>query len=201
MSTTDPMTESMAESKEDQSDRLQINGAAQQLSTQLIEHEPLIRKLYVALLTGGHVLIEGPPGLAKTRSINLFAASISAEFARIQSTPDLLPADLTGTDVYQQNSGTFSFLEGPLFKNIVLVDEVNRAPPKVQSAMLEAMGERQITSGGVTRTLAQPFMVAATQNPIEHEGTYPLPEAQKDRFMFFIEVNMPHAGTTPAQSA
>ncbi len=179
----------------DQPDRLQINAAAQQLSTQLIEHEPLIRKLYVALLTGGHVLIEGPPGLAKTRSINLFAASINAEFARVQSTPDLLPADITGTDVYQQNAGTFSFLKGPLFKNIVLIDEVNRAPPKVQSAMLEAMGERQITSGGVTRKLAQPFMVAATQNPIEHEGTYPLPEAQKDRFMFFIDVSMPNNET------
>jgi len=187
MSATEPMN--------DQSERLQINAAAQQLGTQLVEHELLIRKLYVALLTGGHVLIEGPPGLAKTRAIKLFAASISAGFARVQSTPDLLPADITGTDVYQQNSDTFNFLEGPLFKNIVLVDEVNGAPPKVQSAMLEAMGERQITSGGVTRALAQPFMVAATQNPIEHEGTYPLPEAQKDRFMFFIDVSMPNIET------
>lgn len=195
MSVTEPINEQMNEHMKDQPDRLQINAAAHQLSTQLIEHESLIRKLYVALLTGGHVLIEGPPGLAKTRSINLFAASISARFARVQSTPDLLPADITGTDIYQQNSGNFSFIEGPLFKNIVLIDEVNRAPPKVQSAMLEAMGERQITSGGVTRTLAQPFMVAATQNPIEHEGTYPLPEAQKDRFMFFIEVNMPNNET------
>jgi len=187
MSATEPM--------DDMSDRLQINAAAQYLGTQLVEHESLIRKLYVALLTGGHVLIEGPPGLAKTRSINRFARSINASFARIQSTPDLLPADLTGTDLYEQNSGTFNFLEGPLFNNIVLVDEVNRAPPKVQSAMLEAMGERQITSGGVTRVLAQPFMLAATQNPIEHEGTYPLPEAQKDRFMFFIDVSMPNTET------
>ncbi len=184
MSATEPMN--------DHSDRLQINAAAQQLSTRLIEHESLIRKLYIALLTGGHVLIEGAPGLAKTRSINLFAASVSADFARVQSTPDLLPADLTGTDVYQQSSASFKFLEGPLFKNIVLIDEVNRAPPKVQSAMLEAMGEQQITSGGVTRALPQPFMVAATQNPIEHDGTYPLPEAQKDRFMFFIDVGMPN---------
>jgi len=173
------------------SEHFKINAAAQHLSTQLIGHESLIRKLYVALLTGGHVLIEGPPGLAKTRSINRFAASIGASFARVQSTPDLLPADITGTDLYQQSTGTFNFLEGPLFKNIVLVDEVNRAPPKVQSAMLEAMGEQQITTGGITRALAQPFMVAATQNPIEHEGTYPLPEAQKDRFMFFVDVGMP----------
>jgi len=172
-----------------------INLAAQQLSTQLVGHESLIRKLFVALLTDGHVLIEGPPGLAKTRSINRFAASINASFSRVQSTPDLLPADITGSEIYQQNTGTFNFIEGPLFNNIVLVDEVNRAPPKVQSAMLEAMGERQITSGGVTRVLAQPFMVAATQNPIEHEGTYPLPEAQKDRFMFFIDVSMPNNET------
>jgi len=184
MSATKPM--------DDMSERVQINTAAIRLSTQLVGREELIKKLYVALLTGGHVLIEGPPGLAKTRSINRFAASISASFARIQSTPDLLPADITGTDLYQQSTGTFNFLEGPLFNNIVLVDEVNRAPPKVQSAMLEAMGEQQITSGGVTRALAQPFMVAATQNPIEHEGTYPLPEAQKDRFMFFIDVTMPN---------
>jgi len=168
-----------------------INAAAANLATQLVDHELLIRRLYIALLTGGHVLIEGPPGLAKTRSINRFAASVNASFARVQSTPDLLPADITGTDLYQQNSGTFNFMEGPLFNNIVLVDEVNRAPPKVQSAMLEAMGERQVTTGGVSRKLAQPFMVAATQNPIEHEGTYPLPEAQKDRFMFFIDVAMP----------
>jgi len=175
----------------DMSDLKQINAAARHLSTQLVGHESLIRKLYVALLTGGHVLIEGPPGLAKTRSINRFAASVNASFARVQATPDLLPADITGSDIYQQSSGSFNFLEGPLFNHIVLIDEVNRAPPKVQSAMLEAMGERQITSGGVTRRLAEPFLVAATQNPIEHEGTYPLPEAQKDRFMFFIDVSMP----------
>lgn len=176
-------------------DRMQINAAEQHLSEQLVDHDTLIRRLYIALLTGGHVLIEGPPGLAKTRSINRFAASVNASFARVQSTPDLLPADITGTDLYQQNTGTFSFMEGPLFNNIVLIDEVNRAPPKVQSAMLEAMAERQITTGGVSRELAPPFMVAATQNPIEHEGTYPLPEAQKDRFMFFIDVSMPNSDT------
>lgn len=176
-------------------ERSLINAAADNLAEQLVNHEVLIRRLYIALLTGGHVLIEGPPGLAKTRSINRFARSVNASFARVQSTPDLLPADITGTDIYQQHSGTFNFMEGPLFNNIVLVDEVNRAPPKVQSAMLEAMGERQVTTGGVSRQLAQPFMVAATQNPIEHEGTYPLPEAQKDRFMFFIDVTMPDNDT------
>lgn len=176
-------------------ERDQINLAAEQLGKQLINHDTLIRRLFIALLTGGHVLIEGPPGLAKTRTINKFAASVSASFARIQSTPDLLPADITGTELFQQNTSSFKFLEGPLFNNIVLVDEVNRAPPKVQSAMLEAMGEKQITSAGVSRQLNDPFMVAATQNPIEHEGTYPLPEAQKDRFMFFIDVTVPDAQT------
>lgn len=179
------------ESEVNSHERDLINNAASALTSQLVGHEQLIRRLYIALLTGGHVLIEGPPGLAKTRSINRFAASVNASFARVQSTPDLLPADITGTDIYQQHSGDFTFMQGPLFNNIVLIDEVNRAPPKVQSAMLEAMGERQITTGGVSRQLAQPFMVAATQNPIEHEGTYPLPEAQKDRFMFFIDVTMP----------
>jgi len=178
-----------------ESERSLIIAAADELATQLVGHEQLIRRLYIALLTGGHVLIEGPPGLAKTRSINRFAASVNASFARVQSTPDLLPADITGTDLYQQQSGTFNFMAGPLFNNIVLVDEVNRAPPKVQSAMLEAMGERQVTTGGVSRKLTQPFMVAATQNPIEHEGTYPLPEAQKDRFMFYIDVAMPDKHT------
>jgi len=186
---------SAIEPSSSQAESEQINRVAAQLATQLINHDSLIRRLYIALLTGGHVLIEGPPGLAKTRAVNRFAASVGASFARVQSTPDLLPADITGTELFQQDSGTFRFLEGPLFNNIVLVDEVNRAPPKVQSAMLEAMGEKQITSAGVSRKLSEPFMVAATQNPIEHEGTYPLPEAQKDRFMFFIEVSMPDAQT------
>ena len=172
-----------------------LKACAEHLATQLIGHETLVRRLQIALLTGGHLLIEGAPGLAKTRAINKFAESVSAKFARIQSTPDLLPADITGTDIYQQDTRTFKFLEGPLFNNIVLVDEINRAPPKVQSAMLEAMGEGQITSGGVSRQLDKPFMVAATQNPIEHEGTYPLPEAQKDRFMFFVDVHMPNSQT------
>ncbi len=168
-----------------------FRSARESLIAQLIGHDHLIERLFIALLCRGHLLIEGAPGLAKTRAINRFSSLINTSFVRIQSTPDLLPADITGTDVYQQHNGDFSFLQGPLFNNIVLMDEVNRAPPKVQSALLEAMGEAQITIGGVTRTLAEPFMVAATQNPIEHEGTYPLPEAQLDRFMFFVNVELP----------
>ena len=161
------------------------------LLNQLVGLETLVDRLLVALLTKGHVLIEGPPGVAKTRTIKCFANALDAQFVRIQATPDLLPSDITGTDMYQQQSGEFKFLPGPLFNNIILVDEVNRAPPKVQSALLEAMGEHQISTGGVTRKLDEPFLVAATQNPIEHEGTYPLPEAQLDRFMFFVNLDLP----------
>ena len=155
-----------------------------------IGHEALIERLLVALLCAGHVLLEGPPGVAKTRTVKRFAASLGTRFARVQATPDLLPADLTGTDVHR-GGGEFAFRAGPLFHHVVLVDEVNRAPPKVQSALLEAMGERQITTGGVTRALEEPFLVAATQNPLEHEGTYPLPEAQLDRFMFRVDLALP----------
>lgn len=162
------------------------------LATQLVGLEFLVDRLLVALLSGGHILIEGPPGVAKTRTIKYFAHALDIAFVRIQATPDLLPSDITGTDMYQQNSGEFKFLPGPLFNNIVLVDEVNRAPPKVQSALLEAMGEHQITTGGITRALDEPFFVAATQNPIEHEGTYPLPEAQLDRFMFYVNLDLPN---------
>lgn len=161
------------------------------LAKQLIGHEPLIERLLIALLCGGHLLLEGPPGVAKTRTIKLFSELLDTRFVRIQATPDLLPADMTGTDMFHQGSGEFRFLAGPLFNNIVLVDEINRAPPKVQSALLEAMGEHQISTGGVTRALEEPFLVAATQNPIEHEGTYPLPEAQLDRFMFFLDLQLP----------
>ena len=157
----------------------------------LVGHHRLIERLLAAVITGGHVLVEGSPGLAKTRTVNTFARVLSADFVRIQATPDLLPADLTGTNVYQQHNGGFNFIPGPLFNNVVLVDEINRAPPKVQSALLEAMGEQQITASGTTYPLHDPFIVVATQNPIEHEGTYPLPEAQLDRFMFFVEVAMP----------
>lgn len=174
-------------------DLAQLQSVQTHLQKMLIGHETLIERLLIALLTGGHVLIEGAPGLAKTRTINQFSQLIDARFARIQATPDLLPADLTGTDMYNQQTGEFHFIEGPLFNHIVLMDEINRAPPKVQSALLEAMGETQISSSGTTRQLESPFLVAATQNPIEHEGTYPLPEAQLDRFMFFINVEMPDA--------
>jgi MoxR-like ATPase len=162
------------------------------LLTQLVGLESLVDRLLVALLTKGHILIEGPPGVAKTRTIKCFADALDVQFVRIQATPDLLPADITGTDMYQQQTGEFKFLPGPLFNNIILVDEINRAPPKVQSALLEAMGEHQITTGGITRKLEEPFLVAATQNPIEHEGTYPLPEAQLDRFMFFVNLDLPN---------
>ena len=161
------------------------------LSKHLVGHETLIERMTIALLTGGHCLIEGPPGIAKTKTVNTFSQLLTLSFSRIQATPDLLPADLTGTDVYRQETGKFEFLSGPLFNQVILVDEINRAPPKVQSALLEAMGERQITTGNTTRALSKPFMVTATQNPIEHEGTYPLPEAQLDRFMFHIELSLP----------
>ena len=157
----------------------------------LVGRETLVERLIIALLTRGHVLIEGAPGLAKTRSVKLFATGVAAGFSRIQFTPDLLPSDLTGTQVYMPNKGAFDFHAGPLFSNIVLIDEVNRAPPKVQSALLEVMAEQQITVGGETRNLEDPFMVVATQNSIEHEGTYPLPEAQLDRFLFTVELDLP----------
>lgn len=161
------------------------------LTQQLVGLETLVDRLLIALLTGGHLLIEGPPGVAKTRTINRFAQLLDVSFVRIQATPDLLPADITGTDMFQQQNAEFKFHAGPLFNHIVLVDEINRAPPKVQSALLEAMGEHQITTNGITRKLEEPFMVAATQNPIEYEGTYPLPEAQLDRFLFFVTIELP----------
>lgn len=161
------------------------------LASQLVGLESLCERLVIALLCGGHVLVEGPPGVAKTRTIKEFARLIDTTFVRIQATPDLLPTDITGSEIFHQPSGEFRFVPGPIFNNIVLVDEINRAPPKVQSALLEAMGEQQVSIGGITRKLAEPFLVAATQNPIEHEGTYPLPEAQLDRFMFFVQLNLP----------
>ncbi|GBU19327.1 MULTISPECIES: MoxR family ATPase [Methylobacterium] len=151
----------------------------------------LVERLLIGLLTGGHLLIEGAPGLAKTRAVKRLAEGLDGSFARIQCTPDLMPADLTGTTVWRQDSGAFEFLPGPLFHSLVLVDEVNRAPPKVQSALLEAMAESQITVAGTTRPLPDPFMVVATQNPIEHAGTFPLPEAQLDRFLLHVVVEMP----------
>ena len=161
------------------------------LSKQVVGQQHLIDRLLIGLLCGGHLLLEGFPGLAKTRSVKELAKFIQGEFHRIQFTPDLLPADLTGTDVYRPEKGTFEFQKGPLFHEIILADEINRAPAKVQSALLEAMEERQITVGRQTYPLPDLFMVMATQNPIEHEGTYPLPEAQRDRFLMQVRVTYP----------
>lgn len=157
--------------------------------------DEMIKRLLIGLLTGGHVLLEGVPGLAKTLTIRSLAATIDASFQRIQFTPDLLPADVVGTMVYNQRSGEFTPKRGPIFANLVLADEINRAPPKVQSALLEAMEEKQVTIGGETFSLPTPFLVLATQNPIEQEGTYPLPEAQVDRFMLKLRVTYPDRAT------
>jgi MoxR-like ATPase len=159
----------------------------------VVGQDRLLNRMLVALLSDGHLLVEGAPGLAKTRAIKVLSHSIEGDFHRLQFTPDLLPADLTGTEIYRPQDGSFAFRQGPLFHNLVLADEVNRAPAKVQSALLEAMGERQITVGSVTYPLPALFMVMATQNPIEQEGTYPLPEAQLDRFLLHVLVNYPDA--------
>src|SRR5690349_9031377 len=157
----------------------------------LVGQDEMLSRLLIALLTGGHVLLEGVPGLAKTTAIKARAAAIHCKFNRIQFTPDLLPADLIGTLIYNPREGAFSTRKGPIFANLVLADEINRAPSKVQSALLEAMQEHQVTIGDRTYPLPDPFVVMATQNPIEQEGTYPLPEAQVDRFMLMIKVNYP----------
>ncbi len=164
-----------------------------ELETCIIGQPALVNHLLVALLSDGHLLVEGAPGLAKTTAIKELARRIEADFHRLQFTPDLLPGDLTGTDIYRQQTGSFEFQPGPIFHNLVLADEINRAPAKVQSALLEAMGERQVTVGQVTYSLPRLFMVMATQNPIEHEGTYPLPEAQLDRFLMHIRISYPDA--------
>ena len=165
----------------------------QNLEAGLIGRVALVDRLLMALLVGGHVLIEGAPGLAKTRAVKQLSNHLDTTFARIQCTPDLMPADLTGTPVWRPNQSTFEFVAGPVFHSLILVDEINRAPPKVQSALLEAMAEQQVTAAGKTYPLPDPFMVVATQNPIEHEGTFPLPEAQLDRFLFHVAVDFPDA--------
>ncbi len=165
-----------------------------QLKSVVIGQELLINRMLIALLANGHLLVEGAPGLAKTRAIKSLADHIESDFRRIQFTPDLLPADLTGTEVYRPADGTFIFQQGPLFNNLILADEINRAPAKVQSALLEAMAEQQISVGHETYPLPPLFMVMATQNPIEQEGTYPLPEAQLDRFLMHVLVDYPDAG-------
>ena len=162
-----------------------------ELNQIIVGQKYLTERLVLGLLTGEHILLEGVPGLAKTTSVKTLAQSVKADFKRIQFTPDLLPADLLGTQVYQPKTGEFDIKKGPLFSNIILADEINRAPAKVQSALLEAMQERQITIAGKTFSLDEPFMVIATQNPIEQEGTYPLPEAQIDRFMLKLHIDYP----------
>ncbi|MGI9219560.1 MAG: AAA family ATPase [Woeseiaceae bacterium] len=157
----------------------------------IIGQSHLINRMIIALMCDGHLLVEGAPGLAKTRAIKVISESMEGDFHRLQFTPDLLPADLTGTDIYRPQEGTFEFRKGPLFHNLILADEINRAPAKVQSALLEAMEERQITVGDRSYELDDLFMVMATQNPIEQEGTYPLPEAQLDRFLLHVEVGYP----------
>lgn len=161
------------------------------LNARILGQSSLVSRLLIALLADGHLLVEGAPGLAKTRAVKELSAGVEGSFHRIQFTPDLLPGDLTGTDVYHQEDGSFVFLPGPIFHNLVLADEINRAPAKVQSALLEAMAERQITIGSKTYPLPELFLVMATQNPIEQEGTYPLPEAQLDRFLMYVTISYP----------
>ena len=161
------------------------------LSAQVLGQPQLIERLLIALLADGHLLVEGAPGLAKTRAIQKLGEQLQGSFHRVQFTPDLLPADLTGTDIFRPQDGSFVFQRGPLFHNLILADEINRAPAKVQSALLEAMAERQITVGQNSYPLDDPFLVMATQNPIEQEGTYPLPEAQLDRFLMHVAVGYP----------
>jgi MoxR-like ATPase len=168
-----------------------LNRITGEISRVIVGQKRLLDRLLIALLADGHLLLEGVPGLAKTLSIKSLAATLRVGFSRIQFTPDLLPADLTGTLIYSPKDGTFTVKKGPVFTNILMADEINRAPAKVQSALLEAMQERQVTLGDETHVLPRPFMVLATQNPIEQEGTYPLPEAQVDRFMLKVQVSYP----------
>jgi MoxR-like ATPase len=165
---------------------------------QILGQSELVERLLIALLADGHLLVEGAPGLAKTKAVKALATGLEGDFHRIQFTPDLLPADLTGTEIYRPQDGSFRFDHGPVFHNLLLADEVNRAPAKVQSALLEAMGERQVTVGRETFPLPELFLVMATQNPIEQEGTYPLPEAQLDRFLMHVRVGYPDLATEKA---
>ena len=177
--------------------REHIQEIQRRVNASVIGQERVVERLVIALLANGNVLVEGMPGLAKTRAIKSLSAALESEFSRIQFTPDLLPADVTGSEIYLSQgaaAGTFRFREGPIFGNLVLADEINRAPPKVQSALLEAMGERQVTVAGKRYDLPAPFHVLATQNPLEQEGTYPLPEAQLDRFLLQVDVGYPDEG-------
>ncbi|MCX5755484.1 MAG: MoxR family ATPase [Gemmatimonadetes bacterium] len=168
-----------------------VQNILRQVAKRVVGQDAMIERLMISLLTGGHVLIEGVPGLAKTLAVRTLAETVRTNFSRIQFTPDLLPADVIGTQIYDQATSQFSIKRGPIFANIVLADEINRAPAKVQAALLEAMQEKQVTIGGTSFPLEEPFLVLATQNPIEQEGTYPLPEAQIDRFMLKLRVGYP----------
>ena len=176
----------------------QIQELSDFLNTQVLGQPKLVNRMLIALLCDGHLLVEGPPGLAKTTAIKALSHGIEADFSRIQFTPDLLPADLTGTEIYKAQTGTFEFQQGPIFNHFVLADEINRSPAKVQSALLEAMGEKQVSVARNTYALPELFLVMATQNPIEQEGTYPLPEAQLDRFLLHVEIDYPDIQTEQA---
>lgn len=161
------------------------------LEQQIVGQDDLIDRLLISLLTGGHILLEGPPGLAKTTAVKAIASGVHASFQRIQFTPDLMPSDLTGGEIFNPETRKFEFIKGPIFNQIILADEINRAPPKIQSALLEAMQEQQVTVNGITRDLPELFLVLATQNPLEQSGTYPLPEAQLDRFLLHVKLDYP----------
>jgi len=194
---SDPSTENLADNDLEAVRKLEagFQDIKRQLSRVIVGQDQVIEELLIALFSRGHCILEGVPGLAKTLMISTLAKSLSLAFSRIQFTPDLMPSDITGTEVIEENRGTghreFKFIEGPLFANLILADEINRTPPKTQAALLEAMQERQVTVGRVRHKLSDPFFVLATQNPIEQEGTYPLPEAQQDRFMFKVFVKYP----------
>jgi len=175
-----------------------IHALKKRVQQRVLGQEVLVDRMLIALLSDGHLLVEGAPGLAKTRAIKVLSEGIDADFHRVQFTPDLLPSDLTGTEIYRPQDSSFRFQAGPLFHNLVLADEINRAPAKVQAALLEAMAERQITIGKTTHPLPELFLVMATQNPIEQEGTYPLPEAQLDRFLMHVRIDYPDAVTEKA---
>ena len=177
---------------------MDVRQLGEAIQKRILGQDTLVNRMLIALLADGHLLVEGAPGLAKTRAIKVLADTIEGNFQRVQFTPDLLPSDLTGTDIYRPQDGSFQFQSGPLFHNLVLADEINRAPAKVQSALLEAMAERQITVGKVTHELPELFLVMATQNPIEQEGTYPLPEAQLDRFLMHVTIDYPDVTTEKA---
>lgn len=188
----------LTEQKQPLSEQKQLRALGDWLNTRIIGQPTLINRLLIALLADGHLLVEGAPGLAKTKAIKDLAEGVHSEFHRVQFTPDLLPGDITGTDIYRPESGSFQFQPGPIFHNLILADEINRAPAKVQSALLEAMAERQISVGRTTYPLPELFLVMATQNPIEQEGTYPLPEAQLDRFLLHVNVDYPDANAERA---